>query len=169
MKNIKRIVLGLAAMTMLASCAKEITKAEAVEIAKGYDTANVIYKSGHGKSVTEVSFSANVPDALKEQYKGGTQEVDFKDETTVVGQRLTAAHVEAAPETAKFKADGKKLEITYTMEESAMGGNMKMTATAYVDENGYPTSAITEQVINIVAQETYTITAKQTITYTWEK
>ena len=164
--QLRKIVLGLAAMTMLASCAKEITKAEAVEIAKGYDTANVIYKSGHGKSVTEVSFSANVPDALKEQYKGGTQEVDFKDETTVVGQRLTAAHVEAAPETAKFKADGKKLEMSYVLEQE----HQRLQSTTYFDENGYPLGGNSEGTYTLKdGNRSFLITRKTSSTYTWVK
>ena len=171
MKNIKRVILGLAAMTMLASCAKEITKEEAIKIAEGWDTADVLYKSGHGKSVTEVKFSDNFPEAMKEGItKGGTQETDLIDSNACKNVRLTAAMLKAMPEEIKptFKADGNKLEISYVEEESQAGASMKLTATAKTDENGYPTESVADYEYKfIVSQETYTATIKATVTYTW--
>ena len=171
MKNIKRVILGLAAVTMLASCAKEITKEEAIKIAEGWDTANVLYKSGHGKSVTEVKFSDNFPEAMKETFQGGTQETDLINSDACKNLRLSAATLRAMPEDIKptFKADGNKLEISYTQEQSQMGMTLKVTANAKTDENGYPTDSVSDMVYTIVAEATYTATVHATVTYTWVK
>ena len=162
MKNIKRVILGLAAVTMLASCAKEITKEEAIKIAEGWDTANVLYKSGHGKAVTEVKFSDNFPAAMKDTFNSDACK----------NVRLTADKLKSMPENIKptFKADGNKLEISYVEEESQAGMSMKLTANAKTDENGYPTESVSDYEYKIVAsQETYTATIHAVVTYTWVK
>ena len=173
MMNIKRVVLGLAAVTMLASCAKDISREEARKLVQGYEDANVIYKSGTGKMITTVKFSDNFPEALKEDYhyRDGTQEASFNNEREVVANRLTVAAFDSLPTDAnvKFKADGKALEINSTQEVSELGGSMKASVFTKIDENGYPLEAKQESFVSIVAQETYTVTVTMVATYTWVK
>ena len=171
MMNIKRVVLGLAAVTMLASCAKDISREEARKLAQGYEDANVIYKSGTGKMVSTVKFSDNFPEALKGEYRDGSQEASFNNEREVVANRFTVAAFDSLPADAnvKFKADGKALEINFTQDVSELGGSMKMSVFTKIDENGYPLEAKQESSISIVAQETYTVTTTMVATYTWVK
>ena len=171
MKSVKKIVLALAATTMLASCAKEITRAEAIEIARGYEASNFVYKSGKVSIVTTVSFSDNVPEAMKSGYKPGTQEQELTTPEEILSMRLSAATVEAAPESAKFKADGKALEISYTEESSELGGKMKVSAVTKTDENGWPVSGTEEMFMSVEVSQgtTYTITVKAVFTGSWVK
>ena len=172
MMNIKRVVLGLAAVTMLASCAKDISREEARKLVQGYEDANVIYKSGTGKMVTTVKFSDNFPEEMKQGFQPGTQEASFNNEREVVANRLTVAAFDSLPTdaNAKFKADGKALEISFAQERSELGGSMKVTVFTKVDENGYPLEGKQESFSSMVAQgATYSVTMTMVATYTWVK
>lgn len=173
MMNIKRVVLGLAAVTMLASCAKDVSKEEARKIVQGYEEANVIYKSGTGKMVTTVTFSDKFPEEMKQGFQpGGTEEVSFDNADKVVANRFTVAAFDSLPTGAdvKFKADGKALEINGAQESSREGASMKMTIFAKIDENGYPLESKQETFSSMVAEgTTYSVTMTMVATYTWVK
>ena len=169
--QLRKIVLGLAAVTMLASCAKEVTKEEALKIAReNYDASNQVYKSGHAKSVTEVKYSDNVPEAMREQ-KGGTEEADFNTAEQIAYYRLTSATLEECPDNTKFKADGAKLEISYTTTQTLAGSTVTMEAIVNTDEIGYTTSSVMNMKTSVLVSEgvTYEINVKNTITISWTK
>ena len=173
MKNIKRVVLALATMTMLASCgAKEITKAEAVKIAEGYDSANVIYKSGKLKTVKEVKFSDNFPEALKSQYQGDTKEEEFKTEAEVLSKRITATRVSRYGDDVKFKANGKALEISYSFNDTPLlDAKSEMDFVDKFDENGYAAESTVNDVTTFDGSSgaSYVLTIRTVKTYTWVK
>ena len=170
--RLSKTVLALAAVTLLASCgAKDITKAQAVEMAKGYDTANVIYKSGDGKMVSKATFSDNVPAEIRQAYQDGeqTQHVEGSD---VLENRVSAVMIEALPEaTTKFKANGKALEFTYTESGDVLGQKINVESFTKTDENGYvlESKATTNMEMKVSESEVYKITVVATVTISWTK
>ena len=172
--QLRKIILGLAAVTMLASCgAKDITKAEAIKIAQeNYDASNQVYKSCHYKLVTEVKYSENVPEAERTK-TDSVQEGDITSADEIADYRLTSAVIEQMDEkVTTFKADGKKLEIHATQTSSGqVGGSLTHTATLKVDEIGYYLEEIgeTKSTTIVSGGATYEITIKATCTYTWTK
>ena len=169
--KLRKIVLGLATMTLLASCAKDVTKEEAVKIAKEhYDASNQVYKSGHAKVVTEVVYSDNVPEVAKTQ-KGGTEEADFTDPEEMADYRMNSAQIAACPDDAKFKADGAKLQISYSQTQSLAGSTVNIDATVNLDEIGYVLSSVSTMKTSVLVSEgvTYEITVKANMTITWTK
>ena len=171
MTKLNRVVLGLATVTLLASCgAKEITKAEAVEIAKGYDTAAVVYKSCKAKIETKTTFSENVPEAIRnlEEYASKTEEQELTSEEDILSARISAFNISTLDEkTTTFKADGKKLEFTSKQGE---GDNM-MTIYCSADENGYPVVLDMETKLSmpLLGDEPYKVTVSVHTSYTWTK
>ena len=171
--QLRKVVLGLAAVTLLASCgAKQITKAEAIKIAQeNYDSSNQVYKSAHVKSVTEVTYSDNVPAELRTE-KGGTDERDITDAEQIAAFRIDSAAIEAMDEkTTVFKADGKKLEISSTLKQSELGGSIEISGVTKVDEIGYTieSSGVVKTTMTISSGEEYVITVKTSGTLTWTK
>lgn len=170
--RLSKTVLALAAVTLLASCgAKDITKAQAVEMAKGYDTANVIYKSGDGKLVSKATFSDNVPAEMRQAYKDGEQTQHIEG-SEIVQNRVSAALIEAIPEdAAKFKANGKALEFTYTQAEEVLGQKVSHETFAKTDDNGYVVESKTTMNMEMLVSEgeVYKITVVATVTMTWTK
>jgi len=169
--QLRKIVLGLAAVTMLASCAKEVTREEALKIAReNYDSSNQVYKSGHGKAVTEIKYSDNVPEEMRTQ-KGGTEEADLTTAEEIARYRLTSSVLEECPDNTKFKADGKKLEISYTTTQTLAGSTISMEALVNLDEIGYTTYSVMNMKTSVLVSEgvTYEITSKTTITISWTK
>lgn len=175
MKRLNKLVLGLATVTMLASCgAKQITKAEAVEIAKGWDTS-IVYKSGHVKVDVAYTFSDNFPAEMKEMLKAMYDAM--KEDTDVTAEdmedlRLTAAMVESFDEKLfTFKANGKALEFEGKQPASEATGGMEAKVNAKTDENGYFLSAITEMSGKMPGEGSveYSVTIKTTQTATYVK
>lgn len=169
--QLRKIVLGLAAVTMLASCAKEVTREEALKIAReNYDASNQVYKSGHGKAVNEVKYSDNVPEEMRTQ-KSGTEEADFNSAEEIARYRLTSSTLAECPDNTKFKADGTKLEISYTTTQTLAGSTLSVEAIVNTDEIGYTTSSVMNMKTSMLVSEgvTYEINVKTTITISWTK
>ena len=107
MKKLSKIVMGLAAMTMLASCAKNVTPEEAAKIANGWSVS----AASAYKSYTLVTKDS----------KGNTSTTEDKHAITVKATiaALLAANVVAVNAAAasgaegQFKADGNALEFSY--------------------------------------------------------
>lgn len=137
--KLRKVALGLATITLLASCgAKQITKAEAIKVAQdNYDSSNQVYKAVHIKMVTEVTYSDNVPEELRDR-KGESQEADFTG-AQIAKLRVTSDAIERMDEEATtFKIDGKKLEITLTETDSSKLGSTTMSVHSLrCDEIGY--------------------------------
>lgn len=171
--QLRKVVLGLAAVTLLASCgAKQITKDEAIKLAQdNYDSSNQVYKSVHVKSVTEVTYSDNVPAELRTE-EGGTKEMDITDAEQIASFRITSAAIKDMDEKATvFKADGKKLEISSTVKQSELGGSIEISGVTKFDEIGYTieSSGVVKTTMTISSGEEYVITVKTSGTFAWTK
>ena len=165
MKHLGKLVLGLATMTMLASCAKDITRAEARELAKGYDTAAVAYKSAEMKTTTKYTFSEKVPEIIKSTMKDSENTQSYSADE-VEGLRLSEAAFLLIPEGATFKADGKALEISYKSENTSDGAKASLNSWEKHDENGY---LLAETLETLMSYGEYTITIKANISVTYTK
>ena len=170
--QLRKVVLGLAAVTLLASCgAKQITKDEAIKIAKeNYDSSNQVYKSAHVKVVIKYTYSDNVPADQRDEDE--TQENDFTDPKLIADLRITSAAIEQMDEkTTVFKADGKKLEISSSVKTEAQGSIMEISDITKVDEIGYTLeyNMTGKQTIIISSGEEYVITMQQYATVAWTK
>ena len=171
--QLRKVVLGLAAVTLLASCgAKQITKDEAIKIAQeNYDSSNQVYKSVHAKLVTKVTYSDNVPEELRTQ-KDGTEEADITDAEQIAELRLNSAAIKAMDEkTTVFKADGKKLEISTSVKSEALGAIMELSGVTKVDEIGYTieSSAVVKTTMTVSSGVQYVITVQSSGTFAWTK
>ena len=175
MKRLNKLVLGLATVTMLASCgAKQITKAEAVEIAKGWDTS-IVYKSAHVKVDVSYNFSDNFPaeykEALKATFDGMKQDADVPADE-IESLRLSPDAIESFDEQLfTFKANGKALEFEGKQPASEATGGMEAKISAKTDENGYLLSAITDFSGKMTGESSveYSVTIKTTQTATYVK
>ena len=170
--QLRKVVLGLATVTLLASCgAKQITKDEAIKIAKeNYDSSNQVYKSAHVKVVVKYTYSNNVP--ADERDEDSTQEKDITDPELIAALRLNSAAIEQMDEkTTVFKADGKKLEISTSVKSEALGAIMEVSGLTKVDEIGYTLEAnmTIKQTVKISSGEEYVITAQTSSTVAWTK
>ena len=170
--QLRKVVLGLAAVTLLASCgAKQITKDEAIKIAKeNYDSSNQVYKSAHVKVVIKYTYSDNVPADQRDEDE--TQENDFTDPKLIADLRITSAAIEQMDEkTTVFKADGKKLEISSSVKTEAQGSIMEISGITKVDEIGYTIeyNMTGKQTVIISSGEEYVITMQQYATVAWTK
>jgi len=171
--QLRKIVLGLAAMTMLASCAKEVTKAEAIKIAKeNYDASNQVYKSAHFKSVTTVKYSDNVPEEDR-MLQDKTSEGDITDREEMDWYRLRSKDIEMFDEkNVTFKADGAKLEISQTTtSDDKLGSTTTMFQSVKCDEIGYVLEEVGEVKVTTLISSgvTYEYVLKNVMTLTWTK
>ena len=170
--QLRKVVLGLAAVTLLASCgAKQITKDEAIKIAKeNYDSSNQVYKSAHVKVVVKYTYSDNVPADQRDE--DSTQENDFTDPKLIADLRINSAAIEKMDEkTTVFKADGKKLEISSSTKTEVQGSIMEISGITKVDEIGYTVeyNMTGKQTVIISSGEEYVITMQQYATVAWTK
>ena len=163
----KKTALVLSSILLLASCggAQTITKEAALEIAKGYDTADVGYKSGKQEVKFEFNFG-NMPAEMQEQMKAR-----YKDKTTDIAEanvkqyRLSEAMLSqlyVQYSNPEVKANGKALEIYATKEQD----DAKMTSSMKIDENGYTTETVMKQEGKYGE---YTISITEKDTFTWVK
>ena len=169
--RLSKTVLALATVTLLASCgAKDITKAEAIEMAKGYDTAGVIYQSAEAKMTSKATFSDNVPAEIRQSYKDEEQTQQIKA-PEIVELRLNAATVESLPDTTKFKADGKALEFTVSQSEEVLGQKLNIESYYKTDENGYAVKSTNTTNMEMLVSEgvVYKITIVQSLVVNYVK
>lgn len=163
----KKTALVLSSILLLASCggAQPVTKEAALEIAKGYDTADVAYKSGKREAKFEFNFGS-MPAEMQEQMKGS-----YKDKTTDIAEAdvkeyrlgeamLSQLYVQYS--NPEVKANGKALEISATAEQ----GDAKMTSSMKIDENGYILESVMKQEGKYGE---YTISITEKDTFTWVK
>ena len=171
--QLRKIVLGLAAVTMLASCgAKQITKAEAIKIAQeNYDSSNQVYKSAHYKFVVSAKYSDNVPESARE-IKDSVEEGDMTDPEQIAWYRLDSNDLKDLDEKiVTFKADGKKLEISSTTTASEVGVTYSTFQSIKCDEIGYVLEEVTESKTTTLISSgvTYEVVIRSTATFTWNK
>ena len=114
MKKFSHLVLGLASITMLASCAKDITKEEALEIAKTYSII-----SANAAGFTKVKVANKYSDASKNEEHEATGAALTAVITALVPIDIAAVNAAAAVEGTKFKADGKDLEFEYKEKDNS--------------------------------------------------
>lgn len=168
MKSLRTVVLGLAAVTMLASCAKEVTKAEAVKIAEGWD-ASIVYKTAEAKTVTKYTFGKDCSEAVKAMYED-SEETESKAGKDTAEARISAVAIAALDEkNTVFKADGKALDVTAKMSREQEGLKVAIEEWFKTDENGYVLNqksviATTGSALGLVYDVTMTSTT--TVTYT---
>ena len=142
---------------------RTLTKDAALELAKGYDNADVTYKSGMVNTKYTFEFG-NLPEeqqsSIKSQYQDSAKTIASAD---VTGYRLSKEEIENLytqyPDTV-IKATGKAMEITFVQEESSG----KVTNVLKTDENGYviQTSAKAAGTYN-----GYEISITEKSTYIW--
>ena len=146
MKKFNKIVLALGAMTMLASCGKTVTAAEAQEIAAGWavDGAVNVFKS--------------VKTVMKDS-KGNTEE-NVEDNATAINLALTAAITANKAlvaglkdaEGCTYKANGKALELSYK--------DADVTYVYKINEYGITTYSKTTKADGSWSEATITLTKK---------
>ena len=107
MKKFSTLVMGLACMTMLASCAKTVTAEEAAKIANGWTVSAATSAYKGYKLVTKNS-------------DGSTSTTEDKNAitvaatiTTMVAANIVVVNAAAAATDSTFKADGNALELSY--------------------------------------------------------
>lgn len=105
MKSMSRLVLGLATITLLASCgAKTITADEAVKISQGWSAVSVA-DTGYTKVVTEVNGEKNeVTGAIAVSTVAAT----------IVTTNKAVVSAAASSSDVVFKSNGKDLELSYS-------------------------------------------------------
>jgi len=145
MKKLSRIILGLASVTMLASCAKSVPPEEAVKIASdnwSIDKAKAAY--------TKVHVVNKYSDSSKDEEHDASGVALNVLIDTLVPINLLAVTGAAALEGAAFKADGAAIEFTYKDKDGSY-----------------------EYKVNAVGLTTYTKTTTAdgwlSSTYTWSK
>ncbi len=105
MKSMSRLALGLAAITLLASCgAKTITADEAVKISEGWSAVSVA-DTGYTKVVTEVN-------GEKDEVTGAIAVSTVA--ATVVTTNKAVVSAAASSSDVVFKSNGKDLELFYS-------------------------------------------------------
>ena len=170
--QLRKLVLGLAAVAMLGSCAKQITKAEAIKIAQdNYDSSNRVYKSAHYKSVTVATYSDNYPKELRE-VETGTEEGEITSAAEVAWYRLDSNDLKDLDEkNVTFKADGTKLELITKTSSSELGITYDTFQSMKTDEIGYILEEVheTKTATKVSSDVTYEANIKITLTLTWTK
>ena len=164
----KKTALVLSSILLLASCgggAKPITKEAALEIAKGYDTAAVAYKSGKIDIKYELDLG-NMPEEMQKQMKG-----NYKDETVDIAEARVTQYRLGEAQLSSFyqqytspevKANGKALELYATTEREGA----KVASSMKTDENGY----VIESVMKSEGKYgEYNISITEKETFTWVK
>lgn len=166
MKKLGKVVLGLATLSMLAACQKEVTREEAVKTVEGYDTS-VKYKSGVRKSSVKATADGSIATALKDAFllvlKGSGiedgKEVKIDNPETY---RLSIAALPAASEVNKYKLDGNQLTIDFKYAYEGLSG----TASSAYDDKGYSTVST----INLASSDaSLKVTIDVQISFTWTK
>ena len=109
MKKLSRIVLGLASITMLASCAKSVTPEEAVKIASDNWSVDKAKAAGY----TKVHVVNKYSDSSKDEEHDASGVAMNLIIDTLVPINLVAVTGAAALECTAFKADGAAIEFTY--------------------------------------------------------
>ncbi len=109
MKKLSRIVLGLASVAMLASCAKSVTPEEAVKIASENWSVEKAKAAGFKKAHVVNKFSDSSKD---EEHDASGIAMDVLIDT-LVPLNLIAVTGAAVLEGTAFKADGAAIEFTY--------------------------------------------------------
>ena len=109
MKKLSRIVMGLAAVTMLASCAKDVTAEEAVKIA----TDNWSVQKANAAGYTKVHVVNKYSDSSKDEEHDATGVALTLVIDTLVVVDLAAVAAASVVEGVHFKADGSALEFSY--------------------------------------------------------
>ena len=171
--QLRKVILGLATVTMLASCgAKQISKAEAIKLAQeNYDASNQVYKSAHYKTVTEALYSDNVPEVMRE-VKSSTNEGEMTDPEEIAWFRLDSNDFKDLDEKeVTFKADGKKLEISSSKTSTEDGITYTTYKSVKCDEIGYILEEYGETKTSATMSSgvVYEVTIKTTMTLTWSK
>lgn len=166
MKKFQTLVLGLASVAMLASCAKDVTKEEATKIAQD-NYGKVTYASGKETIHLSASAKDENADAVKTLLINSLKTAGYYDgKVTEISNTstyiCTAEMIGAYPSDSKFQADGNKLFISYSGEQFKAIG-LKGNVTQSTDENGYIISmtanlANTEDSVKVDISYTYTWT-----------
>lgn len=102
------LVLSMASILMLGSCAKEVTFEEAKAHAKeNYVQANVEYTKRVSRTISDVKKSGGI---FAEIFKVG--KTDTGDEEMPVGTVLSSTEIAAYGDSYTYKIDGKKMIIS---------------------------------------------------------
>lgn len=104
------LVLSMASILMLGSCAKEVTIEEAKAHAKeNYVQSNVEYTKCVSRTISDVKKSGGIFAEIFEVGKKDTGDVEMP-----VGDVLSATEIAAFGDSYTYKIDGKKMIITKT-------------------------------------------------------
>ena len=167
MKKFQTLVLGLASVAMLASCAKDVTKEEATKIAQD-NYGKVTYASGKETLHIKAEAKDENANAVKTLVINGLKAMGIEDGktsdiTNTSVYTVDAEYIAALSADAKFQADGNKLAVTYT-EKQYESLNLKGTSSLSCDENGYFLSMKTS-----LSYEGDKVKVEIGTTYTWTR
>ena len=126
------LVLSMASILMLGSCAKEVTFEEAKAHAKeNYVQSNVEYTKCVSRTIMDVKKSGGIFAKIFEVGKNDTGDVE-----TPVGAVLSATEIAAYGDSYTYKIDGKKMVISKTISAKEYLSEQDLTGLDKAEING---------------------------------
>ena len=166
MKKFGKVVLGLATLSMLTACQKEVTREEAVKNIESYDTS-VKYKSGVRKSSVKATADGSIATAVKEAFLLVLKSSGIEDGKEVKidnpeTYRMTVALLPSASDITAYKLDGKALTIEGKYSKDSLSGSTSQS----FDDKGYQTGIS----MNLASSDaSVKVTIEVAVTFTWTK